>query len=212
MQILAHRGVWIEPQERNSKEALHRALQQGWGLETDIRDFDGELVISHDIPLHCGYLLRDFLEDYIQIGSSSMLAFNIKADGLAGPLQALLNEFSVKRYFCFDMSVPDMLSYLQLGLIVACRISEYEVEGLLTDMADVIWVDGFSSHQVSLARLARWLDAGKAVCIVSPELHQQPFEPVWKILHSLSTRKIHNKSLMLCTDYPKKAQEMFGEH
>jgi hypothetical protein len=209
MNILAHRGFWQVRREQNSKEALHEALLRGWGVETDIRDFNGDLVISHDIPQKKEYLLSQFLEGYIKTGSSSMLALNIKSDGLASPIQKLLNEFGVKNYFCFDMSVPDTLSYFRLGLTVACRISEYESEGLLTEMADVIWVDGFMSHQVSLSNLIRWLDAGKMVCIVSPELHQQPFEPVWNILQELSLASDYSKSLMLCTDYPIKASEVF---
>ena len=48
MQILAHRGRWRSPSEKNSEGAFRAALSAGYGIETDIRDFDGRLVISHD--------------------------------------------------------------------------------------------------------------------------------------------------------------------
>jgi len=50
--ILAHRGAWTVPKERNSAEALKRALKSGFGIETDLRDLDGTVVISHDPPKH----------------------------------------------------------------------------------------------------------------------------------------------------------------
>jgi glycerophosphoryl diester phosphodiesterase len=48
--ILAHRGYWLEPGEKNSLSAFRRAFEGGFGIETDIRDLDGELVVSHDPP------------------------------------------------------------------------------------------------------------------------------------------------------------------
>ena len=30
--------------------AFERAINFGFGIETDIRDFDGNLVIAHDLP------------------------------------------------------------------------------------------------------------------------------------------------------------------
>ena len=49
--ILAHRGLWNEQNNllKNSKEALNRALKEGFGIETDIKNNSGELFISHDI-------------------------------------------------------------------------------------------------------------------------------------------------------------------
>ena len=55
MQILAHRGFWglqdstkqIKP---NSLESFKHAFQNGFGIESDLRDFDLQLVVSHDMP------------------------------------------------------------------------------------------------------------------------------------------------------------------
>ncbi|HDG1702299.1 TPA: hypothetical protein PFE33_004667, partial [Kluyvera ascorbata] len=35
--------------EKNTQTAFERSFSLGFGTETDIRDFGGELVISHDI-------------------------------------------------------------------------------------------------------------------------------------------------------------------
>ena len=50
--ILAHRGVWGSKEEQNSRSAIRHALVGSFGIETDIRDHDGQVVLSHDIPLH----------------------------------------------------------------------------------------------------------------------------------------------------------------
>ena len=59
--ILAHRGFWTEPAEKNSREALERAFREGFGIETDIRDRNGALVVSHDPPVGDGLMSFDEL-------------------------------------------------------------------------------------------------------------------------------------------------------
>ena len=111
LQILAHRGMWKSTGEKNSLAALTLALRHGFGLETDVRDCAGELVISHDPPRTGAPPLRSLLQEYRRLGATGTLALNIKADGLARPLRILLAEFGIENYFVFDMSVPDMLAY-----------------------------------------------------------------------------------------------------
>lgn len=50
IEILAHRGWWTSREDQNSLDALTRALTAGFGVETDIRDCAGRLVVSHDMP------------------------------------------------------------------------------------------------------------------------------------------------------------------
>ena len=49
MKILCHRGAWKFETEKNSVAAIKKAVSLGYGFESDIRDYRGELVISHDI-------------------------------------------------------------------------------------------------------------------------------------------------------------------
>lgn len=208
MQILAHRGVWHARHEQNTAHALHKALVSGWGIETDIRDLNGELVISHDMPLVGVLTVTQFLDDYIEINATSMLALNIKSDGLTTMLKQLLDERGITQYFCFDMSVPDSLAYLEHGMSTAARLSEYESEGILSEAAKTLWVDGFSHLNVNAEQLARWLEIGKRVCLVSPELHgRDPFE-LWQQLAWLPDEIRLNPNLMLCTDNPSAVSEI----
>ena len=92
MIILAHRGLWLQPAERNTLAAMRTALTEGFGVETDVRDLDGELVISHDPPRQGASPFEDFLDDFVQIGKSGLLALNIKADGLQSALAKVLTD------------------------------------------------------------------------------------------------------------------------
>lgn len=48
--IIAHRGFWKIASEKNSLVAFERAFSNGYGVETDIRDLMGGLVVEHDLP------------------------------------------------------------------------------------------------------------------------------------------------------------------
>ncbi|MHA6679793.1 PI-PLC domain-containing protein [Enterobacter cloacae] len=212
MQILAHRGYWLKPEEKNSTEAILRAFQNGFGIETDIRDHQGELVICHDIPRREGYLtLASVLDDYVSARSTGVLAMNIKADGLCQEIQRQLKSRNISRYFCFDMSVPDTLPYLRSGVTVAARLSEYEAEGKLSRAAPALWVDGFHENYDVADHLEAWLNSGKSVCLVSPELHGRESASLWEPLMALPGSVVHHPGLMLCTDYPLQAQRIFNQ-
>ncbi len=51
MRLFFHRMFWDNHSHKNFRLALISALDLGFGIETDICDFDGRLVISHDPPL-----------------------------------------------------------------------------------------------------------------------------------------------------------------
>lgn len=207
MQFLTHRGLWEVPDQKNSRHALCLAFAAGLGVETDIRDLDGELVISHDMPRRGALPLTVMLSDYVAAGRPGTLALNIKADGLTEALGELLALYDVKNYFCFDMSVPDTLPYLQAGLTVAARLSEYEQEGLLMGLTSALWIDSFQQLQISSLRLANWLAEGRTVCLVSPELHGRAPLGLWQQLSTLPPVLRSHQKLLLCTDYPLLAQE-----
>ena len=48
MKMLAHRGYWNKTIERNSSLALLKALENGYGFESDVRDYKEKLVGSHE--------------------------------------------------------------------------------------------------------------------------------------------------------------------
>lgn len=209
MEILSHRGYWLTPKEKNQKEAFQRSFQAGFGVETDLRDLNGRIVVSHDLPKGDELSLEAFLELYCQFRKPGTLALNIKSDGLQEILRKNLDLFDIQRYFLFDMSVPDLLRSTQAGLRSFTRESEYEQEPLsLYTLAQGVWMDCFKTDWIDEKAVSRHLEADKLVCLVSPELHRRAHLPVWEMYRSWSIHS--NNRLMLCTDFPEQAREYFS--
>lgn len=206
MIVLAHRGWWEHAGEKNSLQAFERALRAGYGIETDIRDCMGQLVISHDPPSSADLMtLDDFLALYRQEDSTAPLALNIKADGLQAGVLDSLARHGVANYFVFDMAVPDALGYLSRGAPTFTRHSRYESSPSFYGEAKGVWVDCFDGELCSNAAISAHLQAGKTVALVSPELHRKPYEAAWQRWKSLT-----DVSMMLCTDFPDKADRYFN--
>jgi glycerophosphoryl diester phosphodiesterase len=203
-QIFAHRGLWRSSALKNSREALTAALRQGFGLETDIRDQCGELVISHDLPSNGALPLRELLKDYKNEGATGVLAFNIKADGLAKLLYRLVQEHEIKNYFVFDMSIPDMLQYDRLKIPFFSRRSDIESEIVALDRCVGIWLDAFESDWYDAETITGLLELNKHVAIVSPEIHGRDPFPVWELLRGIARR---NPQIHCCTDRPDEFQK-----
>src|SRR5215210_1877181 len=100
MQIISHRGYWKVDSEKNTSIAFNRSFSLNFGTETDLRDYSGRLVISHDIPGSDCLLVEDlFLLYKHYTGDRLPLALNIKADGLQFHLQTLLEQYNIQDYF-----------------------------------------------------------------------------------------------------------------
>lgn len=208
MQFIAHRGHWANSNEKNTLKSFSSAFEIGVGVETDIRDCNGELVVSHDPPRTFDAIkLDDFLKLYCTYSSGGTLALNIKADGLQKDLLSSIRNYGVENYFVFDMSVPDTIGYAKLDMPYATRISEYESENTLSESSEWIWLDAFCGEWYSNDLIQYWLDKGKRVAIVSPELHSRQHLPLWQKLKLLPdlTR------VYLCTDFVIRAKEFFDE-
>ncbi len=206
MKILSHRGYWKSVQEKNSENAFERSFRLGFGTETDLRDFCGELVISHDIPDRSSILFSRVLELAAQhaLNASLTLALNIKADGLVELLQGNLKRFPSLDCFVFDMAVPDMRPYLNAEVPVFARMSEVERVPAWLDKCSGVWLDSFESEWYGKREIDALLIEGKRVCIVSPELHKRPHLSLWQRL-----KENDHSQLMLCTDFPEEAAVYF---
>lgn len=207
--ILAHRGWWSQIEKKNSFEALKSALDAGFGIETDFRDCNTHIVVSHDPPE--GHMLqaRAFFELYVKLGATSRIALNIKADGLQQPLQKLLFESGVKmeNCFAFDMSVPDALGYFADDFPAYTRLSEYEIKSPSLNVAAGVWVDNFTGDFPQVIEAQKVLKSGKRACLVSPELHQRDHYALWQEVAAAGLHK--NPSFELCTDFPQAAYDFF---
>ncbi|HEX8913960.1 MAG TPA: hypothetical protein VF796_16545, partial [Humisphaera sp.] len=213
MIVLSHRGYWKAPAERNTEAAFRRSFALGFGTETDVRDAAGTLVISHDPPAG-GEMTLDALlalrAEYAGPGRPLPLALNVKSDGLYPQLKAALDRHAVPpgAHFVFDMSVPDALGYLRHGVRAFTRQSEYEPDPAFYDRAAGVWVDCFHGDWVDAATIARHLDAGKQVCLVSPDLHKRPAADEWARLAAMPVAA--RAGVMICTDDPEGAAAAFA--
>jgi hypothetical protein len=204
MRIISHRGLWLSNQEKNSYVAFNRSFKEGFGTETDVRDFNSKLVISHDTPCGDELSFRSFLDLAKKCGAET-LALNVKADGLAHHFQKELLEFDDLDYFFFDMSVPDMRAYFDYGLPVFTRMSEVERNPAWLDRAAGVWLDCFESEWFKNDLIIELLNDGKQVCLVSPELHGRDNKIFWEMISEISSEP----KLILCTDFPLMAMNFF---
>lgn len=208
MKILSHRGFWLAPDERNGATAFERSFSLGFGTETDLRDLDGGLVVAHDPPRSGVMTAEEMFTLHARHDAGLPLALNVKCDGLQTLLAPLLEQFAPRDAFVFDMAIPDMLGWLRAGVPVFTRHSDVEPDPVLADRAAGVWLDGFHSDWWDASVIGRHLDAGLRVCIVSPELHGRDHRPVWDRLAGSEVTR--SQQVMLCTDHPADAKEVFA--
>jgi glycerophosphoryl diester phosphodiesterase len=210
MLIISHRGYWKDAAEKNQMIAFERSFSMKCGVEADIRDHDGELVISHDIPDQDCIGAERLFELSRGFDKTLPLALNIKADGLQRKLKTLVERYNIENYFVFDVSVPDGLCYLQQGFKVFTRQSEYERVPVFYDQAAGVWLDEFCTHWSDGSVIADHINRGKEVCLVSAEIHSRDVQQQWQDYKAIE-RKMGGRGLMICTDCPEKAKEYFNE-
>ena len=207
MDILSHRGYWLDDREKNTTVAFERSFALGYGTETDVRDLAGRLVISHDPPRGGELTLAQLLA--LAGDSQPPLAINIKADGLAGSVAQEMARHGYLNWFVFDMSIPDTRAQLGAGNPTYVRMSELEPAPPLLDVASGVWLDAFESDGWRIGALASLIERGLQVCLVSPELHRRAHRPFWQQLKQ-SALHLHGK-VSLCTDLPEEASAFFAE-
>lgn len=207
MIVISHRGLWQNASEKNTRIAFERSFAEGFGTETDVRDHRGRLVIAHDVPTDDEEPI--LFEDFLQLaqGLKQPLAINIKSDGLATMVREVMAKHGTTDWFVFDMSIPDMRHQLAAGNPTFTRMSEVEQVPVWSDRCVGIWLDGFDGTWFNIELIRALLAQGKRVCVVSPELHQRPHQPLWEQLREVAP----HSQLILCTDLPRDAQAFFKE-
>lgn len=206
MRILAHRGLWSLPEEKNTLTSFIKAFENGFGIETDVRDYCGKLVVSHDIATGQSEPFAKVLDIYNQTNCTETLAINIKADGIQNILLRDLQNYSIDNYFVFDMSIPEQVVYHRQNFSVYTRMSEYEIHPVLEEKAEGIWMDEWEKSWIDASIIDKFLLNGKKVSIISPEIHGRDKTNIWKQLMQYKD----NENVLLCTDLPLEAKEYFG--
>ena len=194
-------------------DAFERAFRLGFGIETDLRDADKKIVVSHDMADEGCLTFEDLVKLYSELNCSSFLALNIKSDGLAEEVSKILNKYEVINYFCFDMSVPDTLAYRKNKLNFFCRYSELEPFIPFQEERLGVWFDAFGINEVDVVK-ANTNANNEYACLVSPELHGRNHLAAWQnwkeSLDFSKNEKLSN-NIMVCTDIPEDFIQYMGE-
>lgn len=210
--ILAHRGCWSSSVKKNSRDAIYTALANGFGLETDIRDLNGKIIVSHDPPTSDDDISCFDLFDMIKTkGFDGRVALNVKADGLQMMLKHHLSSSNeiLDRIFVFDMSVPDMLQYKNTGIQFYSRTSDLEPNICLQNYASGVWVDNFTGQFDQIKVAQSIIGKGLRVSLVSPELHGREHMRFWR---KIKDSRLHlYDSFEICTDFPFDALQYFRD-
>ena len=207
MKIIAHRGLWKKKSEQNTIKSINEALNNDYGIETDIRDYRKKIVVSHDMPSNKILYLEKVFQLYKKNNCKNIIALNIKADGLQLELNKLIRKYNIRNYFIFDMSIPESIKYLSTNLRVYMRLSEYEKNYQKLSF-NGLWIDQFKGEWIKPNEIENLLRKKIDICLVSSELHQRSKEKLWKSLRNNNRYKFSNFSL--CTDYPDEARKFFN--
>ncbi len=210
MQLASHRGYWKTVAEQNTLLSFELAFKSGYGIEFDIRDSDEKLVVSHNMPSSSNILLLEtVLELYNALNSQTVLALNIKSDGILSEIMAIISQYNISNYFIFDMSVPETIVASKKNISFFTRQSEYEISPVLYKESKGVWLDCFIEMWYNKDVINQHIENNKQVAIVSPELHKRSYIECWKFIKENNFHT--NNNIILCTDLPDEVQSFFYE-
>jgi glycerophosphoryl diester phosphodiesterase len=203
MKIISHRGLWKETSEQNSLLSFSASQKNGWGIETDLRSFQGKAFLSHDPIFSSDGLVS--LEELISLWSETPqlpLFFNIKEDGLAGLLARYRSQIQKLNIIFFDMSVPQLLQFSKEfpKEMLATRFSEFEREPAAAELCSWLWVDSFTKDPTPEEVSSFVLEKKMSLAVVSPEIHSRDPKATWN--RFLSSPLLPHEQLAICTDLP----------
>jgi predicted GTPase len=144
-----------------------------FGIEIDLRYNDlGDIILSHDYDKN-GEQFNNFLKYY----NHSFIILNVKSEGIEYKILDTLATFKIVDYFFLDCSFPMIYKLSKNNKNIAIRYSEFESkETILNMVGNVtwIWVDCFTKFPLERDTFNLFKDNGFKICIVSPELQNQP--------------------------------------
>jgi hypothetical protein len=79
-------------------------VPKGYGVELDLRDYDGEIVIEHE-PLKGGELFKNYIKQY----DHKLIILNIKCEGVEDYVSEIIKEAGINDYFYLDISFPALI-------------------------------------------------------------------------------------------------------
>lgn len=221
--ILAHRANLHGPASvvENSLAACASALEQGFGLETDLRrDAGGRFYVSHDSsPRTAGNSLETYTELFARFPGAE-LAINVKELGYENELIELSRAGRLgAKHFLFDFELLEpatpgaaqrKLRGLEHGGAVrlAARLSDRgePLAQCLGIPAEVVWADEFDSLWLTEREVEQVQAAGRLFYVISPEIHQFDCATMLKRWQQFKAWQVDG----VCTDYALQAREFFA--
>jgi len=177
----------------NTIEQLKR-VPLNRGVEIDIRDYKGELMLTHE-PFDTGNALPEFLKSY----QHKFIIFNVKSAGLESRILELTRENNINNFFFLDVENTCLVNFARKGMKkAAVRFSDFEPIEFAMSFAgklDWVWVDCFERipDKKDFERLSQYFK----VCLVSPEMQKHPKEWITNF------RKQGIPIDAVCTDLPE---------
>jgi glycerophosphoryl diester phosphodiesterase len=222
--ILVHRANLAGPHSvvENSLDACARALEEGFGLETDLRrDAAGTFYISHDPhPRTAANSLEAYTELFAKHPSAE-LAINVKELGYEAALVELMKSGQLgKRAFYFDFELLEpatpgaaqrKIKSLPGGteIRLASRLSDRgeTLAQCLSIPGEIVWADEFDKLWLTAREAEMVRAAGRKLFVISPELHG--FDTAarkrrWQDFKDWGVDGV-------CTDFALEARDFFGE-
>ncbi len=224
IEILAHRANVEGPDSRseNSLAATCRALELGFGIETDLRLDPGKgLYIAHDRQRWTQD--NDFARFAVLFRrhAGQSIATNVKELGYESRLIALQRSGDLgQRSFYFDFELleartPGRTQRLIEGLpggehvALASRLSDCgePIEQCLSIPARIAWADEFDSLWLRREHVEAVHAAGRLFYAISPELHGFDEAARRRRWQQFKEWRVDG----LCTDYALSARAFFLE-
>ena len=155
-------------------------IDKRFGLELDVRDNNGDLIVSHD-PATTAIKLEDYLA---KIDDNNLIAIKIKSVEIEKELKKIITNANLKNYFTFDWPIPSLIKAQKNQLKCAFRLSEFEKE--IFPNCEWVWIDSFNEIWYDENILSNLKNKGLNLALVSPELHgrENDLEKFEKIVNS----------------------------
>jgi len=175
-----------------------------YGVEIDLRLFQGELILAHD-PFEAGEKFENWLENY----RHDSIILNVKEDGLENLVTELLSKRGISKYFFLDQPFPTLRKSAKAGIPVAVRLSEYEPPINLRDLeVKWAWLDSFNGKWDYLDEYSEWFRRSEMnLCVVSPELQGRTNPDELQLILS-KLEKIKQNPSAVCTKYPEEWERL----
>ena len=145
-----------------------KKIPQEFGVEVDIRIYDGELILNHE-PFESGDLLDEYLANF----NHAFIVLEIKEEGIENKVIELCKKHNIENYFLLSVTFPFIYLLSKKGVTkMAARFSEFEDIDMclsLKNKVEWVWVDTFTKLPLDKESYTKLKEANFKICLVSPD-------------------------------------------